>query len=489
MTKDRNRERNEERRLLRERRIRKVRRVRMCLRILTLLLICVVPLLFLTTATASRQEASVYLKLEGASILQGEEFPAFGVEAELIGNGETVLDEKSGYTAADLVKDFENGTGYTVECEADTAAEGEYPMHLKLSDEILTSLDKEWVGLVTIDTLDATLTVKNAVGEWDGERFQRYDGTYVTNDFVVSKGNTYYFDGEGNKATGFVDAGGVRYYMDADGVRKTGWVEMEDSRYYFEADGRMVTGWKDIDENTYYFDQEGKMAKGEVFIGMTKCSFDKEGVLKSMKDSNVDPSRPMIALTFDDGPGKRTGELLEALAANHAHATFFMQGKNVSRYQSEVKRMKEIGCELGSHSFDHPDLSKMDAAGIRDQIDRTNQNLKDAAGQPASVLRPPYGAIGSTLKSVAGMPLILWNIDTLDWKTRNAQATIDNVMQKAKDGDIILMHDIHTESVDAAIVLIPKLIESGYQLVTVSEMAAARGIGMQNGNSYTDFCK
>ena len=461
----------------------------MCLRILTLLMICVMPLLFLTTATASRQEVSIYLKLNEASILQGEELPAFGIEGELVGNGDVILDGESGYTAEDLLKDFESGKGYAVTCEADVATEGEYPMHLKLSDEIQAALGKEWMGLVRVDTLDAMLTVKNAVGEWDGDRFRKYDGSYVTNDFVVSKGNTYYFDGEGNKATGWVDAGGVRYYMDGDGIRKTGWVDVDDSRYYLEGDGHMVTGWKDIEEKTYYFDQEGKMAKGELYIGMTKCSFDKEGVLTSMEDSDVDPARPMIALTFDDGPGKRTGELLEVLAANHAHATFFMQGKNVPRYQNEVKRMKEIGCELGSHSFDHPDLSKMDAAGIRDQIDRTNQNLKDAAGQPASVLRPPYGAIGSTLKSVAGLPLILWNIDTLDWKTRNAQATIDNVMQKVKDGDIVLMHDIHTESIDAAIVLIPKLIEAGYQLVTVSELAAARGIGMQNGASYTDFCK
>ncbi len=461
----------------------------MCLRILTLLMICVMPLLFLTTATASRQEVSIYLKLNEASILQGEELPAFGIEGELVGNGDVILDGESGYTAEDLLKDFESGKGYAVTCEADVATEGEYPMHLKLSDEIQAALGKEWMGLVRVDTLDAMLTVKNAVGEWDGDRFRKYDGSYVTNDFVVSKGNTYYFDGEGNKATGWVDAGGVRYYMDGDGIRKTGWVDVDDSRYYLEGDGHMVTGWKDIEEKTYYFDQEGKMAKGELYIGMTKCSFDKEGVLTSMEDSDVDPARPMIALTFDDGPGKRTGELLEVLAANHAHATFFMQGKNVPRYQNEVKRMKEIGCELGSHSFDHPDLSKMDAAGIRDQIDRTNQNLKDAAGQPASVLRPPYGAIGSTLKSVAGLPLILWNIDTLDWKTRNAQATIDNVMQKVKDGDIVLMHDIHTESIDAAIVLIPKLIEAGDQLVTVSELAAARGIGMQNGTSYTDFCK
>ncbi len=489
MTSNKEKDRNAVRRVLREKRVRRVRRVKMCLRILALLLICMTPLLFLTTATASRQEASVYLKLKEASMIQGEELPAFQVEADLVGSKETILDGESGYTAADLVRDFENGKGYEVECEADTAAEGEYPMHLKLSDEIQTALDKEWVGLVWVDTLDAVLTVKNAVGEWEGDRFRRHDGSYVTNDFVVSKGNTYYFDEEGNKATGWVEAGGLRYYMDEDGVRKTGWLDVEDSRYYLEADGHMATGWKDIDGKSYYFDQEGKMAQGEAYIGMTKCTFDKNGVLKSMEDSKVDPSRPMVALTFDDGPGKRTGELLEVLAANHAHATFFMQGKNVPSYQDAVKRMKEIGCELGSHSFDHPNLSKMDGAGIRDQLDRTNKNLKDAAGQAASVLRPPYGAIGSELKAVAGMPLILWNIDTLDWKTRNAQSTIDNVMQNAKDGDIILMHDIHTESVDAAIVLIPKLIEEGYQLVTVSELAAAKGVKMQNGEKYTDFRK
>ena len=111
MTKDR----SEERRLLKEKRIRKVRRVRMCLRILTLLLICVTPLLFLTTATASRQEVSIYLKLNEASILQGEELPAFGMEGELVGNGDVILDGESGYTADDFLKDFESGKGYVVE--------------------------------------------------------------------------------------------------------------------------------------------------------------------------------------------------------------------------------------------------------------------------------------------------------------------------------------------------------------------------------------
>ena len=85
------------------------------------------------------------------------------------------------------------------------------------------------------------------------------------------------------------------------------------------------------------------------------------------------------------------------------------------------------------------------------------------------------------------MPLILWNIDTLDWKTRNTQSTIDAVMGQVKDGDIILMHDIHTETIDAALQLIPKLQEAGFQLVTVSELASLKGITLQNGEKYTDF--
>lgn len=85
------------------------------------------------------------------------------------------------------------------------------------------------------------------------------------------------------------------------------------------------------------------------------------------------------------------------------------------------------------------------------------------------------------------MPMILWNVDTLDWKTRNTQSTIDAVMRNLKDGDIILMHDIHTQTVDAALQLIPKLEEEGYQLVTVSEMAAAKNKTLENGTAYSDF--
>ena len=197
----------------------------------------------------------------------------------------------------------------------------------------------------------------------------------------------------------------------------------------------------------------------------------------------------MVALTFDDGPGKRTGELLDALEKYNAHATFFMLGQKVPSYETEVKKMKEIGCELGSHSYDHTNLVSLDSKGVKKQMSDTDNNIKKAVGSGVTVMRPPYGAINDTVRKNVGLPMILWNIDTLDWKTRNAKKTINTVMKNVGDGDIILLHDIHTESVDAAIKLIPKLQKAGYQLVTVSEMAAAKGLELEDGGKYTDFTK
>ncbi len=456
----------------------------MCFRILALLLICQIPFFAITAASASRQEASVSLKLTDMDIIQGEELPQFHASVDVLGNTSAVLDKKTDYTVNDFLEELKRGEGYTIVCDADAAVEGEYSMSIQLDDDIKKALKKEWVGLVRIDLYDAVFAVKNAVGEWDGNKFRRYDGTYIKNDFVVSKGNTYYL---GENTAGWQDINGARYYMDKEGAIKTGWMEQDDSKYYMGQEGKMATGWQDIGEDTYYFDQEGKMATGETYLGLTKCTFSKDGVLKSMEESEVDPNKPMVALTFDDGPGERTGELLEVFEKYHAHATFFMLGQNVPSYKDEIKRMKEAGCELGSHSYDHANLSKLEEKDIKDQMKRTNKKLNDIVGQEASVMRPPYGAISDTMKSTIKMPMILWNIDTLDWKTRNAQKTVDLVMQKVGDGDVILLHDIHSESVDAAMELVPKLIAEGYQLVTVSEMAAAKDIKMKDGESYTDF--
>lgn len=201
----------------------------------------------------------------------------------------------------------------------------------------------------------------------------------------------------------------------------------------------------------------------------------------------LDYAQPMIALTFDDGPSGRTMELLNVLEQYDAHATFFMLGQNVSKYPDAVKKMQQIGCEIGSHTFNHANLSTLDPGGIAEEIASTNDALSAIIGSGATVMRPPYGAFNDTVKANVGMPLILWSVDTLDWKAKNTQATIEHVLANTGDGDIALMHDIYDTSIDAAIQLIPKLIEQGYQLVTVSELAEARGMPVQYGESYFSF--
>lgn len=149
--------------------------------------------------------------------------------------------------------------------------------------------------------------------------------------------------------------------------------------------------------------------------------------------------------------------------------------------------MKEIGCELGNHSYDHPKFTKISIADMQAQINDTNRAIEAITGEPASVLRPPYGLINEDVKQNVGMPMILWSVDTLDWKTRDTQATIDAVLENAGDGDIVLMHDIHEPTVNAAIELIGKLQDQGYSLVTVSELAKARGYELVNGEKYFGF--
>ena len=457
--------------------------------ILSVLGLCFIITLLLSNAAAAGEsnEIPIVLKTESISIVQGEERPALAAKATCKGDVNQKLNEETGYTVQNLLDELNQGIGYSLECEGDGTQEGDFPVKAELTSEMTTPLYTEWFGKVRIDIKEGKLEVKNKYGEWDGKKFKRWDGSYVENDFITYRGKTYYFGEKGERLTGWQEINSGKYFFSKKGVMKTGWMETDDGKYYFNEDGTMHLGWLAVDETKYYFGKDGKMLTGEQKIGSRAAVFAKDGKLESI-ESGVDPNKPMMALTFDDGPGARTMELLEVLEQYDAHATFFMQGKNVPNYGDAVKKMLEIGCELGNHSYDHPQLTKLDPSGIQRQIGDTNNLIAKEAGQPATVMRPPYGAINDTVKANVGLPMILWSVDTLDWKTRNVQSTIDAVMASG-DGDIVLMHDIHTQSVDAAIQLIPMLIEKGYQLVTVSEMAEARGITMENGGKYSQFWK
>ena len=200
------------------------------------------------------------------------------------------------------------------------------------------------------------------------------------------------------------------------------------------------------------------------------------------------PKEKAVALTFDDGPSRdNDGTILETLQANGAHATFFVLG-NRARVDGDIMQMiLDAGCEIASHSWDHPQLSKIKWKKAKSQIDRTDRIVsKLLNGYQISLLRPPYGSISKTMRKKVKKPMILWSLDTEDWKSRNAKKVFNRVKKEVKDGDIILMHDIHPETAEAVKKIVPWLSEQGYDMLTVTELMARKGKTMEGGKAYLD---
>ena len=261
-----------------------------------------------------------------------------------------------------------------------------------------------------------------------------------------------------------------------------GWHDDENGKWYQNADGTYFAGgMQEIDGSTYYFDDNGYIKTGWVEVGFDDYYFNDDGT--------YDPSqhKTRIAFTFDDGPGEYTDELLDCLEENNAHATFFMLGQNVGSWESTVQRMADIGCEIGSHSWDHPNLYNLSMDSVAKEFSDTDAALEKACGQKASVARAPYGNWSDDIISTVGKPFFTWSLDSMDWSYLDVNKDYDAVMNgDLTDGSIILMHDIHEPSVQAAIKMIPELVQKGYKLMTVSELAAAKGVTLQNAN-YSDF--
>ena len=299
----------------------------------------------------------------------------------------------------------------------------------------------------------------------------------------TNSGSDWIFLVDGTAYTGWLtDTDGKQYYFDKAGIMQTGWVDVENKRYYMDLDGIMQTGDITVDGKTYHLNADGSL-QGYEPSAVTAQSDSSDKKSKKKKKT----TQKTIALTFDDGPSSFTDRLLDCLEANNAKATFFMVGKEILSFPDEVKRMKALGCELGNHTYDHTDLATLSASDISSEISRVDQELVNLTGQGATVVRPPYGSVNDTVKATVGTPMILWSIDTLDWKTQDVQATVEEVMNNVQDGSIILMHDLYSTSVDAAEILIPQLIEDGYQLVTVHELAAAHGKELNPGITYGEF--
>lgn len=327
----------------------------------------------------------------------------------------------------------------------------------------------------------------------------------------------YYLKSDGSRATGLQTIDGEKYYFDkSSGKKKTGWVKIGKARYYFSKDtGIMVTAdwvksgknyyyvgvngkvqtsrWLQIGDSKYYLDSTGARVTGTYWIGNKAYYFKANGVYDPTVKvkSEVNPNKPMVALTFDDGPGAYTNRLLNCLQKNGGKATFFMVGQSVSRYKNVVKRMASMGCELGNHSYSHPAFTSLSVSSMKSQVSKTNQKIQAASGQLPTVFRLPYGDgwNNKTVLNTLGLPSIYWSVDTRDWaNTGNSQHTVNAVLNNVKSGDIVLMHDIHLSTVQACEKIIPALKKRGYQLVTVSQLAKYKGkTTLKTGKTYMKF--
>lgn len=315
------------------------------------------------------------------------------------------------------------------------------------------------------DTEEPQPVLQGLIRDENGHLFYYKDGVKLKNTWKTVNGSKYYFGKSGKAYVGKRKVGKATYYFAVNGKRKTGWRTINGKKYYFSPkNGKMVTGKKTISHYLCYFSEKGVLLR------------------------KIDKNKKMVALTYDDGPSIYTPRILKTLKENNSVATFFVVGNRVPMYSDTVKKAYGMGCEIGNHTYEHKILTRADAAGIRNQVSRTNVAVKKITGTAPIVMRPPGGAVNNMVKSQTGMPMILWSIDTLDWRTRNAASTKTAVLDHVKDGDIVLMHDLYEATANASTTIIPTLVERGYQLVTVSELAECRG-GMKDGCLYYSFRK
>lgn len=193
----------------------------------------------------------------------------------------------------------------------------------------------------------------------------------------------------------------------------------------------------------------------------------------SMINQQSEPAeQQVVALTFDDGPNdSSTVKILDILNKYKVKATFFVLGSMAEKYPAVLKRINDDGHEIGNHSYAHSNLSVMTDKEIQKDITQTNELIAKHSGQQPGLLRPPYGAFNQkVVQAVPGMRLALWDIDTLDWQVRNGKKIVEKVEQHVKNGDIILMHDIHKTTANGVEPLIKMLIKKGYTFRTVSQL-------------------
>lgn len=336
------------------------------------------------------------------------------------------------------------------------------------------------------------------------------DGNPVNGWYTAEDGSTGYCV-DGYLLTGFQEIDGFSYLFSKDGVMQTGAYTMDDGTLLmFTDDGKQYVDseYMTADGTLYFFGADGTPAHGEVtFLDGSRGYADENGILYTgchligglvyhysktgRLIRTVDPAKPMVALTYDDGPSENVDELISLLQDNGGLATFFLLGKNIVNYPERVSRIADSGNEAANHTYNHVKITDLSMDATISEIGGNSDLIESLCGIRPTLVRPPRGVYddASCARVAAvdnGYPLIYWSIDTRDWEHRDAAKTVETIRSEVRDGSIILMHDPEKSSIEASKVIIPELVSEGYQLVTVTEMATGRG-GMEPGKIYYSF--
>ena len=247
--------------------------------------------------------------------------------------------------------------------------------------------------------------------------------------------------------------------------------------------------------------QVGPYSDGEIKILIPEK--DLEGIVKeeylTIEEQVVDVNEPikrdlsefkdkkLLAFTFDDGPSDGpTNKLLDNLEKYNARVTFFVLGSRVNSYSSSLKRAYEMGNTIGSHTYSHLNLFQLEDYDVMKEINNTNDAIEKVLGFRPKYLRAPYGNTNTHIKELSNMYTILWNVDTEDWKYKDAEKIKDNIVSHAHDGAIILLHDIYNTSVEGALLAMEEL-QDEYAFVSLEEMIELKGITLDKSKSYFNF--
>lgn len=281
-------------------------------------------------------------------------------------------------------------------------------------------------------------------------------------------------------------------------------------------DWQVEEGTKITDKNyeNFYLDNNGlnilfppyqvaSWADGEIKITIPFEELEnilKPEYMEKTIDTSVDINKPternlddfknkkLIAFTFDDGPNtSTTSRLLDGIKEYNAKVTFFVLGSRVNSHQEVLKRAYEEGNQIGSHTYNHLNLLLLSDSKIIEEISKTDEAIKNIIGTSPELLRPPYGNVNDNIKQLSSKYIINWNVDTEDWKLKDRNLIKENILKNVRDGAIILLHDIYTESVEGALLAMEELEKEGYAFVTISEMAKLKGVTLDYNKTYFNF--